>query len=58
MKSAFFDAHHEIADVTAPVTAALTNDAIIEMNKQVDVEGRDPAVVARDWMVSKGFVSA
>jgi osmoprotectant transport system substrate-binding protein len=58
MKSAFFDAHHEIADVTAPVTAALTNDAIIEMNKQVDVEGRDPAVVARDWMVSKGFVTA
>jgi osmoprotectant transport system substrate-binding protein len=58
MKSAFFDAHQQIADVTAPVTAALTNDAIIEMNKQVDVEGRDPAVVARDWMVSKGFVTA
>jgi osmoprotectant transport system substrate-binding protein len=58
MKSAFFDAHQQIADVTAPVTAALTNDAIIEMNKQVDVEGRDPAVVARDWMVAKGFVTA
>jgi osmoprotectant transport system substrate-binding protein len=28
------------------------------MNKQVDVEGRDPAVVARDWMVAKGFVTA
>ncbi|OBB06857.1 glycine/betaine ABC transporter substrate-binding protein [Mycobacteriaceae bacterium 1482268.1] len=58
MKRAFFDAHPAIAEVTAPVTAALTNDAIIEMNKQVDVEGRDPAVVARDWMVSKGFVTA
>lgn len=58
MKKEFFDAHPEIADVTAPVTAALTNDAIIELNKQVDVEGRDPSVVARDWMVSQGFVTA
>ena len=58
MKRGFFDAHPEIAEVTAPVTAALTNDAIIEMNKQVDVEGRDPAVVARDWMVAQGFVTA
>jgi osmoprotectant transport system substrate-binding protein len=58
MKQEFFDAHPEIAEVTAPVTAALTNEAIIEMNKQVDVEGRDPAMVARDWMVAKGFVGA
>jgi osmoprotectant transport system substrate-binding protein len=58
MKREFFDAHPEIADVTAPVTAALTNDAIIGMNKQVDVEGRDPSVVARDWMVARGFITA
>lgn len=58
MKQEFFDAHPEIAQVTAPVTAALTNEAIIELNKQVDVEGRDPSVVARDWMVSEGFVTA
>ena len=58
MKRDFFDAHPEIAEVTAPVTAALTNEAIIEMNKQVDVEGRDPSVVARDWMVAQGFVTA
>lgn len=58
MKRSFFEAHPEIAEVTAPVTAALTNEAIIEMNKQVDVDGRDPSVVARDWMVAKGFVTA
>jgi len=58
MKKAFFDAHPEIADVTAPVTAALTNEAIIELNKQVDVEGRDPSLVARDWLVARGFVTA
>jgi osmoprotectant transport system substrate-binding protein len=58
MKRAFFEAHPQIAEVTAPVTAALTNEAIIELNKQVDVEGRDPGVVARDWMVKEGFVTA
>lgn len=58
MKKEFFEAHPEIADVTAPVTAALTNDVIIDLNKQVDVDGRDPSVVARDWMVSRGFVTA
>lgn len=58
MKRGFFDAHPEIADVTAPVTAALTNEAITRMNEQVDVAGRDPAAVARDWMVAEGFVTA
>jgi osmoprotectant transport system substrate-binding protein len=58
MKRAFYDAHPQIAEVTAPVTAALTNEVIIELNKQVDVEGRDPAAVARDWMVAQGFVTA
>lgn len=58
MKRDLFDAHPEIAEVTAPLTAALTNEVIIELNKQVDVEGRYPSVVARDWMVSEGFVTA
>ena len=58
MKRSFYEAHPQIAEVTAPVTAALTNDVIMELNKQVDVEGRDPSVVARDWMVKKGFVTA
>lgn len=58
MKRDFFAAHPEIEEVTAPVTAALTNEVIMELNKQVDVEGRDPSIVARDWMVARGFVTA
>ncbi len=58
MKRDFYEAHPQIAEVTAPVTAALTNEAIMDMNKQVDVEGRDPSVVARDWMVAQGFITA
>ncbi len=47
----------EIADVTAPISAALTNDEITELNRQVDIDGREPADVARDWMVAQGFVT-
>lgn len=48
----------EIAEVTAPISAALTNDEITELNRQVDIDGREPADVARDWMVEQGFVTA
>lgn len=57
MKASFFEKYPEIAEVTAPVTAALTNEVITELNKQVDVDGKDPAIVARDWMISKGFIT-
>ncbi|OZC75969.1 glycine/betaine ABC transporter substrate-binding protein [Rhodococcus sp. 06-462-5] len=51
------DRYPEIAEVTAPISDALTNEAISELNKQVDIDGRDPADVARDWMVAQGFVT-
>ncbi|KMS71997.1 glycine betaine ABC transporter substrate-binding protein [Prauserella rugosa] len=53
----FYEEHPEIQQVLAPVAKALNNDEIIEMNKQVDVDGRDPSKVAYDWMREKGFVS-
>lgn len=37
--------------------AALTSEEITELNRQVDVDGKEPADVARDWLVSKGFVN-
>ncbi|MCZ4519199.1 glycine betaine ABC transporter substrate-binding protein [Rhodococcus ruber] len=52
------DEYPEIAEVTAPISAALTNDEITELNRQVDIDGREPADVARDWMVKQGFVTA
>ena len=39
-----------------PVAAALTDDVMQELNRQVDVEGRDPADVAYEWMISEGFI--
>ncbi|WP_338891539.1 glycine betaine ABC transporter substrate-binding protein [Rhodococcus sovatensis] len=58
MKKEFADAHPEVAEVMAPISARLTDEVMTELNRQVDVEGREPAEVARDWMVSEGFVTA
>ncbi|MFG1791697.1 glycine betaine ABC transporter substrate-binding protein [Nocardia sp. NPDC049149] len=58
MRQSFADAHPQIATVLAPISQRLTNETITEMNRQVDVEGREPADVARDWMVAEGFVTA
>ncbi|MBF6174450.1 glycine betaine ABC transporter substrate-binding protein [Nocardia blacklockiae] len=58
MREAFADAHPQVAEVMAPITRLLTNESITELNRKVDVEGREPADVARDWLVEQGFVTA
>ncbi|MEU1983204.1 glycine betaine ABC transporter substrate-binding protein [Nocardia sp. NPDC019395] len=58
MNAAFADEHPEIVATMAPISRLLTNESITELNRQVDVEGREPADVARDWMVANGFVTA
>ena len=57
MRKDFAEAHPQVADVMAPISAALTNEEITELNRRVDVEGEEPADVARDWLVQKGFVT-
>lgn len=51
------EAHPEIAAVLEPVMTALTNDETATMNARVDVDGIEPADVARDWLADKGFVT-
>lgn len=57
MRKDFADAHPEVQEVMAPITAKLDDSVMTELNRQVDVEGREPADVARDWLVSEGFVT-
>lgn len=57
MKKDFADAHPEVQEVMAPITAKLDDKVMTELNRQVDVEGKEPADVARDWLVSEGFVT-
>ncbi|MFC9788679.1 glycine betaine ABC transporter substrate-binding protein [Rhodococcus sp. NPDC127528] len=58
MRESFAKDHPEVAQVMAPISAALTNQEITELNRRVDVEGLEPADVARQWLVDKGFVTA
>lgn len=48
----------QLKDEFAAVTAKMTNEVFIELNRKVDVDGQDPSDVAYDWMVKEGFISA
>jgi osmoprotectant transport system substrate-binding protein len=39
------------------ITALLNNDTMAELNGQVDLEGSDPADVARDFLAENGIIS-
>lgn len=57
LREEFAEAHPEVIEVMAPISALLTNEVMTEMNRRVDVEGEEPAEVARDWLASEGFVT-
>jgi osmoprotectant transport system substrate-binding protein len=56
LKQSYLDQHPALADVLVPIGKALDNTQMVELCKEVDVDGKDPAEVARDWMISKGFI--
>lgn len=45
-----------IADIMAPVSAALTNEVITGLNAKVDVDGQKPEDVASEWLASEGLL--
>lgn len=57
LRSSVNAAYPQISEVLTPISALLTTETISGLNAQVDVEGREPAEVARDWLVQEGFVS-
>lgn len=57
VRGAYLDAHPEIEEVLAPLIEILNNEVMVEMNMRVDVDGDDPALVARDFLVEQGLVS-
>ncbi|TQL69063.1 osmoprotectant transport system substrate-binding protein [Nocardioides albertanoniae] len=46
----------DIEKLFGPVSEKLTNDVIAELNAEVDVDGRDPAEVAWDWLREEKLV--
>lgn len=51
------DANPRLAEVFAPISAALTNDVIRGLNERIDVGGELPEEVAEDFLTSNGFVA-
>lgn len=54
--AATYAKHPAIATLLDPVTARLSTAVARELNAQVDVDGRDPHDVAKDWLVKEGFI--
>jgi osmoprotectant transport system substrate-binding protein len=48
--------HPKISQVLDPIAQKLNNDVMLHLNEKVDVNGEDPADVARDWLADQGFV--
>lgn len=49
-------AHPKLADIIGQLMDKLDNEQMQAMNAQVDVDGGDPAIVARAWLVKVGLV--
>lgn len=47
-----------IADVFAPISTALTNETLQQLNAKVDVDGMTAADVASTWLKDEGFIGA
>ncbi|MGX1769737.1 glycine betaine ABC transporter substrate-binding protein [Dietzia sp. NPDC055343] len=58
VRGSYLDAHPQIEQVLAPLIDLLTNEVMVELNMRVDVDGEDPALVARDFLVAEGLVTA
>ncbi|TDD57480.1 glycine betaine ABC transporter substrate-binding protein [Kribbella antibiotica] len=50
------DQYPQLPKLFEPVSDKLTDEVLIDLNAQVDVDGREPADVAMDWLVNEGFV--
>ncbi|TFD87104.1 glycine betaine ABC transporter substrate-binding protein [Cryobacterium lactosi] len=51
------DAHPGLEEVFAEISPKLTDEVLRDMNRQVDVDGGEPADVAFAWMVAEGFIT-
>ena len=58
VRSSVLAEHPQIEQVLKPISEQLDNKTMQELNAQVDVQGKDPADVARDWLVKQGFVTS
>lgn len=46
----------ELPDILGPIARALDNDTMTALNAAVDIDGREPVDVAREWLKENGFI--
>ena len=56
IRTPVLDQHPDLEKILAPVAAALDDETLQTLNASVDVDGKDPAAVAHDWLQQKGFI--
>lgn len=54
----FLEKNPGVQDVMAQIAPLLTDEVLLDLNYQVDVEGREPADVAYEWMLNEGLITA
>ncbi|MBU2666295.1 glycine betaine ABC transporter substrate-binding protein [Actinoplanes bogorensis] len=56
-RSEYYDAHAEdLKKIFDPISAALSQDAMTELNKQVSVDGQRPETVAKKWLEDQNLL--
>ncbi|MFJ2619186.1 glycine betaine ABC transporter substrate-binding protein [Glutamicibacter sp. NPDC087344] len=54
----FIREYPQAQEIMAQIAPLLTDEALMDMNYQVDVVGREPSDVAFEWMVDQGLVTS
>lgn len=57
LSSSALEQYPQLEGVYDQISPKLTDAVLQELNRQVDVEGREPADVAFEWMVKEGFIT-
>jgi len=47
----------KLEEIFAQISPSLTDEVLRALNRQVDVDGQEPADVAFDWMKAEGFIT-
>ncbi|HSE70895.1 MAG TPA: glycine betaine ABC transporter substrate-binding protein [Nocardioidaceae bacterium] len=56
VRNEVFQDYPQIEELFAPVAEKLDDQTLIDLNAKIDVEGREPADVAMEWLKAEGFI--
>ena len=56
VRKEIMDKYPDIANILNPIAAKLTTDTMTQLNKSVDVDGKEPVQAACDFLTTNGFV--